>query len=213
MSTRSAEQGELQAAARVIGLYQRHAEAWARDRGTRLSEGAWLDDFQALMPARGQVLDLGCGAGEPLAATLARRGYSITGVDSAPAMIAMCRKRLPDQAWLIADMRTLALGRTFDGLLVWDSFFHLCHDNQRRMFPIFSRHAHAGAALMFTSGTSHGESVGAYEGEPLYHASLDTAEYRALLGEAGFAVVRHVVEDAACGGRTVWLARKKGLLF
>jgi hypothetical protein len=33
-------------------------------------------------------------------------------------------------------MRTLSLGRQFDGLLARDSFFHLRHDDQRLMFPI-----------------------------------------------------------------------------
>jgi hypothetical protein len=49
--------------------------------------------------------------------------------------------------------------------------------------------------------------MGAIEGEPLYHASLDGAEYRALLRENGFTVVAHAVEDPSCGGHTVWLAR------
>jgi hypothetical protein len=49
--------------------------------------------------------------------------------------------------------------------------------------------------------------VGSYRGEPLYHASLDGAEYRALLHDAGFNVVTHVVEDPSCGLRTIWLAQ------
>ncbi|BBO63066.1 TPA: hypothetical protein ACGCBI_003178 [Serratia marcescens] len=32
-------------------------------------------------------------------------------------------------------------------------------------------------------------------------------EYTRLLQENGFRVVDHVVEDPACGGRTVWLAQ------
>ncbi len=62
-------------------------------------------------------------------------------------------------------------------------------------------------ALMFTSGPAYGEAVGTYEGEPLYHASLDGAEYRTLLDESGFEVVEHIVEDPDCGGHTVWLAQ------
>ena len=59
---------------------------------------------------------------------------------------------------------------------------------------------------MFTSGTMHGEAIGTFQGEGLYHGSLDTAEYRSLLHQNGFAVLSHVVEDPASGGRTVWLA-------
>ena len=104
-------------------------------------------------------------------------------------------------------MRTLSLDRRFDGILAWDSFFHLSPEDQRTMFPIFRRHAGPGAALMFTSGPSHGEAIGTYKGEPLYHGSLDGAEYRSLLHENGFEVVSHVIEDPACGHHTVWLSR------
>jgi hypothetical protein len=41
----------------------------------------------------------------------------------------------------------------------------------------------------------------------LYHASLDPAEYRSLLDLNGFDVASHVVEDAGCGGHTIWLAQ------
>jgi trans-aconitate methyltransferase len=130
----------------------------------------------------------------------------VTGVDAASAMIVMCADRFPEQEWRVADMRTLALSRTFDGIIAWDSFFHLSQADQRRMFPIFKRYAASGAALMFTSGPSAGEQMGTYQGEPLYHASLDSAEYRQLLGENGFDVVAHVVEDPECGLHTIWLA-------
>jgi hypothetical protein len=39
---------------------------------------------------------------------------------------------------------------------------------------------------MFNSGPAHGEGVGAYRGNLLYHASLNPDEYTALLGSIGF---------------------------
>jgi hypothetical protein len=124
-------------------------------------------------------------------------------------MLGMCAQRFPSCHWLVADMRALSIDRRFDGLLAWDSFFHLSAEDQRTMFPVFGAHADAHAALMFTSGPSHGEAIGTFHGEPLYHASLDPAEYRALLDAQGFVVVSHVAEDATCGGRTIWLARRR----
>lgn len=160
-----------------------------------------------LIQPDGSVLDCGCGAGEPIARYLSDCGHPITGVDSSVTMVRMFLERLPKQQAMVADMRTLGLSKTFDAILAWDSFFHLDHDAQRRMFPIFRRHAASGAALMFTSGPSHGEVIGQLEGEPLYHASLDAAEYRRLLEEQGFKVVDHREKDQNCFGRTVWLAQ------
>ena len=80
------------------------------------------------------------------------------------------------------------------------------------MLPVFAAHAAAGAALMFISGPAHGEAIGMLEGERLYHASLAPAEYRRLLDAHGFDVEDMVPEDPTCGGRTVWLARRREIL-
>lgn len=193
----------------IIGLYRRHALAWTRARGDRLIERPWLDRFRGLLPPAGAVLDLGCGSGVPIARYLVEQGLSVIGVDSAPEMIALFEANLPGQRAHVADMRTLDLAERFDGILAWDSFFHLSPSAQRGMFPIFRRHARPNAALMFTSGPSYGEAIGALEGEPLYHASLDGEEYRDLLADHGFAVAAQVYQDASCGGRAVWLARHR----
>ncbi|NOJ49481.1 class I SAM-dependent methyltransferase [Bradyrhizobium archetypum] len=200
---------ESEEAARIIDLYQRKASDWIRSRArTKLIEKPWLDRFCALLPPAAALLDLGCGSAEPMAAYLIGLGHPVAGVDSSPTMIDACRKRFPKQEWIVADMRKLALRRTFSGVLAWDSFFHLCHDDQRRMFPVFAAHAAPNAALMFTTGPAHGETIGHFAGESLYHASLDPAEYRSLLDRNGFRVISHVVEDPDCGGHTIWLAQR-----
>jgi len=145
--------------------------------------------------------------GEPIAAYLIGRGAKVTGIDSSPSLIALARARFPEQEWSVQDMRRLDLGRRFDGLLAWHSFFHLHPDDQRPLFARFAAHARPGAALMFTSGWSHGEAIGEWQGEPLYHGSLDPEDYRRLLEENGFELVDHRVQDPECGHATIWLAR------
>lgn len=108
----------------------------------------------------------------------------------------------------MGDMRTVNLGQRFDGIVAWDSFFHLGPDDQRAMFPRFAAHARPGAPLMFTSGTTEGEAIGSFCDEPLYHSSLATAEYEHLLTTNGFAVREYLVDDPHCGGHTVWLATR-----
>lgn len=196
-------------AARIISLYQRHANDWDKARGRHLFEKPWLDRFLALLPPGASILDVGSGSAEPISRYLIESGHRVTGVDSSPALIDICKSRFPDQNWIVNDMRTLSLGRRFDGILAWDSFFHLCPEDQLQMFSIFKTHSAPHAALMFTSGSVHGEAIGSFQGEPLYHGSLDTAEYRSLLAQNGFAVVSHVVEEPASGGHTIWLAQLK----
>lgn len=193
---------------KIIDIYKRHARTYAEDRGSALMEKAWLDEFLATLGEHPRVLDIGCGSGDPIARYLISAGARLTGVDSSNELLAMCRTKFPEQSWIEADMRTLSLGRQYDGILAWDSFFHLSPDDQRRMFPIFQDHAAPGSSLMFTSGTSHIEATGEYRGEPLYHASLDPSEYRMLLKTNGFEVTANAVEDPSCGRHTIWLAHR-----
>jgi SAM-dependent methyltransferase len=194
---------------RIVGLYEDNAAAWDRQRGRDLFERPWLDRFMALLPSRPRVLDIGCAMGEPIARYLIERGARVTGVDSSPSLIALACERFPDHEWIVGDMRALDLGRRFDGLLAWHSFFHLRPADQEPMFARFAGHAAPGAALMFTSGWGRGEAIGRWQGEPLYHGSLDSADYRARLGENGFEVIEHRVRDPECGDATVWLAQMR----
>src|SRR5437016_5817645 len=123
-----------QLANRVIGHYERHAANWDADRqNSDWNDKVWHDVFIRKLTPGANVLDLGCGPGRPVAQHMAEQGLRVTGVDSSSTMISFCHNRLPDHEWVLADMRTLSLGRRFDGILAWDSFFHLHHGDQRRM--------------------------------------------------------------------------------
>ena len=206
MSDRSALD---EAAKGIVGVYRRHAAAFDRVRNRSLFEKAWLDRFVDAMPDGRSVLDLGCGMGEPIASYLVKRGCRITGVDSSPPMLDIARGRFPDHRWLEADMRTLSLDETFDGIIAWDSLFLLSTDDQRKMFPIFAAHSEPGTVLLFASGPKASESLSTFEGETLYAGSLENDEYRELMSANGFAVIHHINDDPDCDFHTVWLARRQ----
>lgn len=115
----------------VWKLYETHARAFDRDRGRSLMEHAYLEEIVATLKPNARVMDLGCGAGEPIARFFIERGFDLTGVDAAPAMIAISKERFPDAKWVVADMRGLVLPLRFDAVIAWDSFFHLSRDEQR----------------------------------------------------------------------------------
>jgi len=195
-------------AGRIVAHYERHALSWDADRRA----ASWIDKplierFLSLLARRADVLDLGCGGGSPVAIYMVAKGFRVTGVDSSPTLISLFRARMPDQEWIVGDMRSLALGRRFEGILAWDSFFHLRDKDQEAMFPIFAAHAAPTGILMFNAGFCHGEGIGSYRGDPLYHASLDSNEYEALLADCGFELLDHSINDPEKGGRIFWLAR------
>lgn len=194
----------------ILPTYEREAVAFQAKRNKSLFEKSSLDRMLGITPrnqATRTLLDLGCGPGAPIATYLAERGLEITGVDGAANMVELFAATLPKATALHADMRTLALGQTFDAILAWDSFFHLSQDDQRAMFKVFAAHAAPNAALMFTSGPSDGEAWGVAVTEQVYSASLDPDEYRELLKSNGFKVISFRPEDPQAHGHSVWLAR------
>lgn len=82
---------------------------------------AWADYLEEVLrkynfPVR-QVADLACGTGNT-SLPLARRGYQVTGIDLAPAMIDLARQKAEKEGlsidFLVQDMRKLALQEPVD---------------------------------------------------------------------------------------------------
>ena len=77
------------------------------------------------------------------------------------------------------DMRQVNIGRKFDAIIAWDSFFHLPHDDQRNMFDVFAKYAGDNTMLLYTS-PKHREVISQMQGYEFYHASLSEEEYREI---------------------------------
>lgn len=201
-----AGRADLPAATRDV--YRRHAAAWDVSRSRTLYERPWLERLLLMVPAGGAVLDLGCGAGEPIAGLMLARGFRVTGLDSAAPMLAIARARFPAARWIEGDMRSLDLAERFHAVAGWDSFFHLRPDEQRALLPRIAAHLHPGGGLLLTVGPAAGEPIGEVAGEAVYHASLSPQEYAERLSACGMEVVAFASEDSACAGRSVLLARR-----
>jgi len=195
-------------ASAIATLYNTVAREFDRDRSKALMEASYLREVLTRLNSPNEILDLGCGSGEPIARFFIEAGCLLTGVDVAPAMLALCRARFPQSCWIQCDMRSITLGRRFNAIIAWDSFFHLPADDQRRMFPIFQQHIAPQGLLLFTSGSQAGTAMGNIYGHELFHASLAPEEYKSLLKRHGFALLLHRVKDPECGEHTVWLAQQ-----
>ena len=196
------------ARARLREVYERQAGAWDTSRDRSLFEKAWLDRVLARTTPGDKVLDGGCGAGEPIASYIVERGRRVCGVDFSEPMLALARTRMPNERWLLRDMRELTLGETFAGVVAWDSFFHLSREDQRHVLPSLARHLAPGGGLLVTVGPEDSEVLGTVGGEAVYHASLSRDDYARLLSASGLRIEAFVPEDAACAGHTVLFATR-----
>jgi SAM-dependent methyltransferase len=95
----------------------------------------------------GEVLHLGCGAGH--VDSQLKRFVRITGVDLSPAMLRLARRLNPDVTYRPGDMRSVRLGRTFDGVLISDAVAYMrTPGDLARAFATAYRHLRAGGAFV-----------------------------------------------------------------
>ena len=111
-----------------------------------------FEGWLGMLPAGGRTLEIGCGHGIPIAATLAAAGQRVTGIDPSAQMIAEARLAVPGQ-----DFRQLALVEleetdAFDGACCFFSL--LCMDpiELRMGLARLHRALKAGAPLLIVSG-------------------------------------------------------------
>lgn len=189
-------------------VYERQATAYDTSRSRALFEARWLARFSACLPGGGHVLDLGCGAGEPIARWFMAEGFSVTGIDYAQPMLDIARARWPDGDWRQADMRALDLDQVFDGIIAWNSLFHLRPEEQRTCLAHLARHLAPGGSLLATVGPKAGEVTGTVGGETVYHASLSPAAYATCLEDNGLRLTGFLAEDPDTNAHSVLMARK-----
>jgi SAM-dependent methyltransferase len=104
------------------------------------------DFVEQLGPA--SVLDAGCGTGR-VAIELARREIEVVGVDVDASMLGRAREKAPALAWVMADLATVDLGRTFDVVVMAGNvMIFLAPGTEARVLANLARHAAPAGAVV-----------------------------------------------------------------
>lgn len=189
--------------------YDRLAEAYDRQRG---NDPDFLDELRERVPADGRVLDAGCGAGRPVAETLAA-DFDLVGVDLSREQVRTARERAPDAPFLQGDMTRLPLAdESVDGVAAYHSVIHVPADEHSAVAREFARVLRPGGPLLMT--------VGAGEWEGTNDDWLDTGvEMRwsvpgpedgaSMLEDAGFEVRWRRIVDDEMGEETGFVLARK----
>jgi len=158
------------------------------------------------LPEGAQVLELGCGAGVPATALLARR-FDVLGVDISAAQLALAAERVPDARFHKADMTTMDFpAGSFDAATAFYSFNHLPLAEQPGMFAKLARWLRPGGLLLACLGTGgSNDAIEHWLGVPMFFASHDQDANRRHFGQAGFALlIDEIVTTDTQFGQEVW---------
>jgi SAM-dependent methyltransferase len=170
-----------------------HYAEWAGRIESPLLE--WVRDFDARLPNRSNVLELGCGRGVPVARELARR-HQVTGVDISAVQIELARHHVPEASFVHIDAMELDVAAaSVDGVLALHLFGHIPMHEQPCLIERIGSWLRPGGHLLATLGAgTAGEMVeDDWLGAPMFFASLDTHAYPAILKSAGFDLLRDEV--------------------
>lgn len=171
--------------------------------------------YQHLQGAEGELLDLGCGAGEPWAKYFVDRGWQVTGVDFSRRMLELAARYVPQMRTVAGDMREVRFeADRFDVITAIYSLFHVPEKDHRLLFTDIHRWLTPGGKFLFTYATS--EYTGQLEfdgykefmGQQLYYSHTSPDRLNQLLEKCGFTI--ESADYREIGNETfLWVTAKK----
>lgn len=153
-----------------------------------------------------RVLELGCGAGVPATALLARR-FDVLGVDMSAGQLALAAQRVPNADLLKADMTSLELPKaSFDAVAAFYSFNHIPRAEQQPLLTKIARWLRPGGLLLASfGGGGSADDIELWLGVPMFFAGHEPATNTRHLAEAGFTpLVDEMVDMETPLGRETW---------
>lgn len=196
----------------VVATYDRIATEWRAQRlaaSPEFRELALVDRLISNLSPGDQVLDAGCGPGEPIAAYVSKRGFRVVGIDGSPRMIELAREALPDVTFLLGDMRTTDPDGPFDALIAWDSVFHLPRDEHRDIFARFHSWLRPrGRMLISLGGSSAPGYTSEMLGETFFYSGHEPGDALRILESVGFRIEHWELDDASSRGHIAVLAAR-----
>ena len=192
--------------------YDAVADAYLGRFSSSAVRDAWLAGFVALLPDNAHVLDLGCGAGVPVARRFVELGFDVTGVDGSARQIGLARAHVPAAAFLHADMTGVELpAASFDGVAAFYSIIHVPAAEQGPLLARIGSWLKPGGVFVgsFGAGKAH-DWTGDWLGTEMFFSHNDEATSVALVRQAGLEPLRtETVEQDNEDARFLWILARK----
>jgi 2-polyprenyl-3-methyl-5-hydroxy-6-metoxy-1,4-benzoquinol methylase len=174
----------------VASGYDEIAETYLRWTAGSSLRQHWLDAIKPTLLPNARVLDLGCGAGVPVARQLAEQGYIVVGIDGSPRQIALARVNEPRAEFIVADMTKVEFDpMSFDAVTAFYSITHVPRDEHRLLLSRIWTWLKPGGVFLASLG--HDETpawTGEWLGTTMFFSHFGAAINVELVKQAGFAI-------------------------
>lgn len=146
------------------------------------------------LPARGAIVDVGCGSGFPIAEALVEDQFQVFGIDASPTLIAEFRQKLPQaDAVCEAAQESAFFQRRFDGAVSIGFLFLLDREDQSIVLRRVAEALVPGGRVLFSAPLKPCEWEDSITGRR--SRSLGEREYERLLNRDGLDLVTCHVDE------------------
>lgn len=151
---------------------------------------ALLDALDDRLCVSARILDVGCGAGVPVARRLIELGHRVIGVDLSGTQLELAKRRVDDLIEVQADMAWLPLGsHEVDAIVCYYALIHVPREDHAGVIREFQRVLRPGGWALLCIGTDDNPEdldTESWLGAPMYWSHYDAATTMQLIAEAGF---------------------------
>lgn len=196
-------------------IYNRFADTYESNRGAFDISSILRMFYDALGKNEGELLDLGCGAGEPVARYFIGKGWRVTGVDFSGRMLELAAKYAPEMNTTESDMREIRFApNQFDAITATYSIFHIPVEDHFDLFRNIHRWLKPEGRVLFTYATKEYTGSDRFSGykrfidTDLFYSHATPDELFRDLEAIGFAIDSR--DYHTIGGETfLWVTTKK----
>lgn len=171
--------------------YSQIAKKYHAQRKTYPSK-ALLKKFSKSLPNNSKILDLGCGAGVPVARFLAKK-FKVTGVDFAQGMLKLARVNVPSAKFVKMDITKMKFKpKSFDGAVSFYAIIHITRQKHAGIYKKLHTILKSGAnVLINASGTDRNGWEGYakdYLGVKMFWSFYGPKKTSRIIQRAGFVI-------------------------
>jgi trans-aconitate methyltransferase len=193
----------------VFSPYNQIAEEWNAAR-KRAFEPKYIDLLLEYLADKAEILDVGCGAGMPIARYLIDRGFSVVGIDASEAMLEIAKQQVPEARFVLGDMLVHESAEQYSGIIAWDSIFHIPRLQHLNVFQKFHQWLLPDGVLLLSLGGSMWEGTSEMFGHKFFYSGFAPDESLRLLKQAGFEILLSEIDDPSSHGHIAVLCKKMG---
>lgn len=202
----------------IVGMgYDRIAEEYLARYSASAVRDRWLAELMRRLPQHGgaHVLDLGCGAGLPVAHRLTAQGHNVIGVDGSAHQVVLARRNVPAATFIQSDMTAVDLPPgSFDAVV---AFYAVTHVPRVEHADLLERIAGwlkpRGIFVASLGAGASPDCEGEWLGTTMFFSHYEADTNLVLLRDAGFVVELAEEQDQDNeDARFLWVVARRGTI-